>query len=1002
MNCSNLKKQAVIEFKINKLIWICLVLIFGCVHTEEAKSSNAEKLTSLTNLVQKLNSENDTPSLVRLYKKNIDTLLKSEDSSEIIELLSIFSNALEQKKEFQLALKLRKRILEVIETTLGTEQIEFANALFFLGRTYVYLGQYESALDFQERALSIYEEKKGRDHLSTSFVLSNLAGTHTHFNQHQQALELFFKSLKIREQVLQQNDVRIANLLDKIANSYVALGEPKNAYEMLQRSLEIRELQIEKENLDLAVTINNLAMVQIELGLFDSALPMQIRALEITERVLGRTHEDTARCLLNIAQTRNLLGQHEHAIALQKRALKIYQELFGYSNSYSGIAMTHLANSYLSVKDFNKAIALQKRGLEILEKKLGPSHPRVASAVNNLGSAYWGHKDFAKALPLLKRNLQIKRKTLGLIHLSTALAEKNLASIYVKLKRFDEGYPLLINALATYESILGSDHQTTIEAYVHLLDYLPKKPSEYSVTLLKQHVNSIQTTRNRISQLGSAELKSYTERYKSTYQTLAFQLIELGRLTEAQQVLEMLKEDEYFEFIQRSLDSDPRKSKSLYSANETKWIERYSQIANQLSSLNAEERDLNKLSKNGLSTEQIERQKKLGSEKKVARLAFERYLIKLREEISKKPATKSLYLADTSSKSTNEIQSLIQNLGHNVALVQYFITDDQIGILLTTPSIQIARSSKINSKKLKIQISEFLSTLRNPAKKSLKNSQSLYKLLFAPIESVLVQEKIETIMISLDGALRYIPIGALHDGKNYASQRWSMAIYNPVVKEKLFDLAEPKWNAVGLGLTKSTLGFSSLPGVEPELRSIIKDDRYGKNTLGLIPGEVYLNSEFTSKLLFDVSLRPFQLLHIASHFRFSPGTEENSFLLLGDGSQLSLKELRKSNIRFNNLEMLTLSACETGLGGGVDADGKEIEGLGVLVQKQGAKSVLSTLWSVSDESSVKFMTDMYHAKIVDGLSKSDAIRKAQKIMLSEPRFSHPFYWAPYVLMGNWK
>ena len=129
-----------------------------------------------------------------------------------------------------------------------------------------------------------------------------------------------------------------------------------------------------------------------------------------------------------------------------------------------------------------------------------------------------------------------------------------------------------------------------------------------------------------------------------------------------------------------------------------------------------------------------------------------------------------------------------------------------------------------------------------------------------------------------------------------------MAIYNPVVKEKLFDLAEPKWNAVGMGLTKSTLGFSSLPGVEPELRSIIKDDRYGKNTLGLMPGEVYLNSEFTSKLLFDVSLRPFQLLHIASHFRFSPGTEENSFLLLGDGSQLSLKQLRKSNIRFNNLE----------------------------------------------------------------------------------------------------
>jgi CHAT domain-containing protein len=188
-----------------------------------------------------------------------------------------------------------------------------------------------------------------------------------------------------------------------------------------------------------------------------------------------------------------------------------------------------------------------------------------------------------------------------------------------------------------------------------------------------------------------------------------------------------------------------------------------------------------------------------------------------------------------------------------------------------------------------------------------------------------------------------------------------------------------------------------LPAVKTELHSIVKTD-----ATGMLPGEVYLDEAFSAARLKDVSQRKFQLLHVASHFQFSPGTEVNSFLLLGDGQQLTLGEIRTQNYRFDYVDLLTLSACDTGLGGGRDDQGREIEGFGVLAQQQGAKAVLATLWRVADQSTAALMTEMYKLREEKKLTKIEALRQAQQSLLSQPRYSHPFYWAPFILMGNWK
>jgi CHAT domain-containing protein len=276
-------------------------------------------------------------------------------------------------------------------------------------------------------------------------------------------------------------------------------------------------------------------------------------------------------------------------------------------------------------------------------------------------------------------------------------------------------------------------------------------------------------------------------------------------------------------------------------------------------------------------------------------------------------------------------------------------------------------------------------------------AQALYKLLLSPVESDLEQAGASTVMLSLDGALRYLPFGALHDGKQFLAERWNLPIYTSVTKNRLLDSVNPAWHAAGLGVTRAHGDFAALPAVKGEMESIVKSSRSG-----VLSGEVYLDDAFTANRLRDIGQRNFQLMHVSSHFRFSPGTEVNSFLLLGDGQQLTLGDIRTQNYRFDNVDLLTLSACDTGLGGGRDENGREIEGFGVIAQQQGAKAVLATLWPVADKSTALLMANMYRIRQEQHLTKIEALRQAQLSLMAQSRYSHPFYWAPFILMGNWK
>ena len=206
---------------------------------------------------------------------------------------------------------------------------------------------------------------------------------------------------------------------------------------------------------------------------------------------------------------------------------------------------------------------------------------------------------------------------------------------------------------------------------------------------------------------------------------------------------------------------------------------------------------------------------------------------------------------------------------------------------------------------------------------------------------------------------------------------------------------------------------------------------------GVLPGEIYLDESFTQETIESVLSEEFPVIHIASHFELKPGTKDDSHLVLGNGKTLTLAEIKDNDYDFGDVEMLTLSACNTAVSA-TGANGSEVESFGALAQDQGAKGVLATLWPVADRSTGELMKHFYrlHAD-QSGMTKAEALRQAQLLFLrgqsiagtledttrgmrvsrvdtdsdivdkdpftadGKNPYTHPFYWAPFILMGNW-
>jgi CHAT domain-containing protein len=338
---------------------------------------------------------------------------------------------------------------------------------------------------------------------------------------------------------------------------------------------------------------------------------------------------------------------------------------------------------------------------------------------------------------------------------------------------------------------------------------------------------------------------------------------------------------------------------------------------------------------------------------------------------------------------------------------------------------------------------EFRDVLQNPKLDPLPQAQELYKILLGQVAKDLQGARAQMVMWSLDGVLRYLPVAALHDGKKYLVEQYRNAVFTPASQARLKDMPGRQWNALGLGVTKAHgTRIPALPGVLDEMHGIIREAGQNDSNAkgGVLPGTIKLDEAFTQEaMLAGLRQRP-PVVHVASHFQFQPGNETNSALLLGDGKFLNLAQIKSLPNVFGGVELLTLSACNTATGGS-GANGKEVEGFGVLAQRQGAKAVIASLWPVFDSSTKVLMQDFYRLRESrQDTTKAEALRQAQLRLLrgettaegataktttadrqivheedkpgaankvafkadAKKPYAHPYYWAPFILIGNWR
>jgi CHAT domain-containing protein len=344
--------------------------------------------------------------------------------------------------------------------------------------------------------------------------------------------------------------------------------------------------------------------------------------------------------------------------------------------------------------------------------------------------------------------------------------------------------------------------------------------------------------------------------------------------------------------------------------------------------------------------------------------------------------------------------------------------DDRLELLIETRRGIESRQVPIGAAALREKIQGFAKSLREARLDYLPRGKDLYALLLKPLEDVLAQNEIDTLIVIPDGALRLIPFGALHDGKQFAMERFGIAIAPGLTisgggagakKEQgrilLAGVAEPG-PAVDK-LPQSTVEELSSEEPHTETRSAELRKKLAlpavKQEIQALKGKTrsdsLLDGEFTvERFRRQVNTGSYRVVHIASHAIFSRHAA-TSFIMAYDDI-LTMDDLqrllRAEQLQESPIEMLTLSACQT-----AEGDDRAPLGIAGAVLKARASSALGSLWPVADEATKALMVRFYEL-FAEGLSKGKALQRAQMELSRNPEFQHPYYWAPFILVGGWQ
>ena len=841
----------------------------------------------------------------------------------------------------------------------------------------------------------------------------------SHFNQGDlsQAVQLFRES--VQKYATSGNTTRQALSLSNLSLSYQQLGQWNNATESITKAINLLENTKNPTNqtdLALAQAFNIQGGLQLARGQANPALESWKSATDIYTRLnkpaqVLTTSTNQSQALQNLGLYRRAITQLETALKLPANStnentllLKKHLQKIPAAPE-TAIALHTLGDSLRVVGNFSQAQLVLQQSLKLAQQL---NLPDIVT-LSQLGLGNTVRAQINQDKPGKNTiNSQAEQTALNYYQQAATsdseklrvLSQVNQLSLLVDINKIDQAKSLIPQVKQKIDTLPPS--RSSIEARLHLAHAMMQINKKNNTTSLREIADNLAVAVREAKTLSHPRLQ-------------ADALISLGNIYEqsqqwqesetlTQQALQLAQQVKANDITYRS---QWQLGRILKARGETqRAIDVYQQAVSSIKSLRAD-----------LASASPDVQFSFRDEVEPIHRQLVSILIKSNQKDNLKKARdiiEALQLVELDNffreACLNANPAQIDKVDETAAVIYPIILEDELAIITSLPKSNNQSLNKAQKQENrdfryyktvinKQEIEKLTSSLQNDLQQptaidlTLPQLQKIYDLVIRPEADALKASKVKTLVFVLDGVLRNIPMGALHDGKNFLVENYSIALTPGLQLLAPRALTERRLEALVGGLNQARLEFPALPYVENEVEKI-------KSKL---PTQVLFNQKFTNNAFEDkVPAISYPIVHLATHGQFS-STAEETFILTWDDkikvNQLS-SILKTGEIsRDNPLELLVLSACETASG-----DNRSALGLAGVAVRSGARSTIATLWRVNDEVSASLISQFYEqlSKTNEtGISKAEALRQAQLNILKNPDYQAPYFWAAYVLLGNW-
>jgi CHAT domain-containing protein len=844
---------------------------------------------------------------------------------------------------------------------------------YLLSNAYGISGEKEKALSLAKQTLPLAlslqnKEAEAELLLIQAKAISDWATTQSQYNE---VLTLAQQALEIGRSL--NNDLMQSEALDKIAETYNKTADYQKAIEAATSSLAAAKTA--KEPSATVAPLLTLASIYLNLGDYRQSRELYSEALAIA-RQLKPIPELEALSLALLSLNDFLERNYPKTLELATQSLDLIPKVKTpyLRRQIAMLANLLLAGGYTGIADNKRAIHHLQASRQLSRDNKDVGSEAFFSMV--LGGAY-------------RRNQQYQQSLEAYNHASAHSGSTEPGMLYTGLARTHFKLKQTTTALAYY--------QKAIEA----IEQMRGKNRALTRNLQASLLQAIQDVDNT----SIADI----------YREYADLLLSQGRSSEASQVLELLKLQELSEYTNSK--PSPSSKPLAQTPTESRLVKQYGSLIafgktfDSCQKTNCPEKSQLADQRDALITEFNQRIQNLENS--------------VRDRLSK----------DRGNLDTQDLRSVgkkIVEAQEGTVLINIFVADNKTWVLwVSRGGVVKSVEVPVGEPRIREAVNQFRQLLQTPTS-SLQAVQSqgklLYDWLIKPVEPELNLNKIQNLVFSLDRSARYIPMAALFDGTNYLVEKYSISTVlsaGLTDTESRLPAGTANTKVLGLGLSRPVAGFNALPNVPAELDVIIRNSSGDQK--GIYPGKAFLNAEFDYRALRD-NLQGHNILHIATHGVFVPGKQDDSYLVLGTGEKLPIPRI--DNLEdLSDVHLVVLSACETALGE-TAKDGVEIPGVSFYFLNRRAKAVMASLWLVDDASTRILMEQFYASAASDPRpSKAQALRAAQLSLLgvsngsgqasaqrglavqgrptsSAPQpptgvgYSHPYYWAPFILIGN--